>query len=324
MLQASMRILITGGAGFIGSHVAEAALAAGHDVAVLDDFSTGKRRNVPFGTHLLFIDLRDREATFRAVAEYAPEVVSHQAAQASVAISMRDPRLDAEINVLGTINLLDACIAHGTRRFVFASTGGAIYGEVPEPRRADEHWPRNPVSPYAISKLYVEQLLDVYRTQHGLAATTLRYANVYGPRQDPHGEAGVVAIFLNAALAGRSVRINAKKTAGDDGCIRDYVYVADVARANVLALEGHLPEQTLNVATGIGTSTRELATRIFAASHTDSPIELHPPRPGDLERSVLDPTACKRALGTLTSLEEGLKKTVSAFAHPLEKADSGD
>jgi UDP-glucose 4-epimerase len=307
-----MRLLVTGGAGFIGSHVVEHALAQGAEVAVLDDLSTGKRTNVPAAAAFRQIDLRDREATFKAVRDFGPDVVSHQAAQASVSRSVRDPHYDAEVNVLGGLNVLDACTQPGVSvtRVVFASTGGAIYGEVPEGRRAAEDTAPAPQSPYAISKLAFEQLLRVYEAERGLSSTVLRYANVYGPRQDPHGEAGVVAIFCAAVRGAEPITINARQRAGDDGCVRDYVYVSDVARANLLAARGELGERVLNVGTGVGITTRQLADQIFSAAGRGVPIASAPPRPGDLGRSVLDPTRAQAALGTLVGLERGLTLTL--------------
>jgi len=306
-----MRILITGGAGFIGSHIADGALAAGHEVAILDNLSTGRKENVPAQARLFQIDLRDRQAVFDTVKDFRPDVISHQAAQASVVVSVRDPKLDAEVNIIGGINLLDASTQPGvqTKTFVFASTGGAIYGEVPEGTKADENTRPAPVSPYAISKLAFEQFMSVYRTQRGLGTTVLRYANVYGPRQDPHGEAGVVAIFAAAIREGRTLRVNARKTAGDAGCVRDYVYVGDVAKANLLAIEGKVPVPVMNVACGTETATRELAERLAHVAGKRVALEGGQPRPGDLERSVLDPSVCTKLLGTLTNLERGLAST---------------
>ncbi len=306
-----MRLLVSGGAGFIGSHVVQQALAAGFEVAVLDNFSTGKRHNVPEGVRIFECDLRDREATFAAVRDYQPDLVSHQAAQASVSVSVRDPRLDLDINVMGGLNLLDACTATGAKveRFVFASTGGAIYGEVPEGELAREDRGFVPKSPYAISKLAFEQLLGIYREHRGLPVSVLRYANVYGPRQDPHGEAGVIAIFFDSALAGRKLLVFAKKTLGDGGCLRDYVFVSDVARANMLALSGKLQHPVLNVGTGHETSTQALAEQIASLTGGHSTLEHVPLRPGDIERSVLDTTRCREALGEPTGLSEGLAVT---------------
>jgi UDP-glucose 4-epimerase len=305
-----MRVLVTGGAGFIGSHIVDALLDGGHEVAVLDNLSTGKRENVPERVRFYQVDLRDREATRRALAEFSPRAVSHQAAQASVAVSVREPHLDAEVNVMGGINLLDAAVAAGTEQVVFASTGGAIYGEVPEGKRAEESWAPSPQSPYAISKLSLELLLEVYRKHKNLEATVLRYANVYGPRQDPYGEAGVVAVFFDLARKGETLRVNARRESGDSGCVRDYVYVGDVARMNVLALEGKLAERVLNVASGSETTTEALARGIVARVGNESARIAHAPsRAGDLERSVLNPALAERALGSLTELSSGLAAT---------------
>ncbi|HEY1536706.1 MAG TPA: NAD-dependent epimerase/dehydratase family protein [Polyangiaceae bacterium] len=304
-----MRVLITGGAGFIGSHVVEGALAEGHTVAVLDNLSSGKRANIPASVPLFEVDLRDRAAVLATLSEFKPELVSHQAAQASVAVSVREPYLDTEINVMGGLNLLDACVTLKVKKVVFASTGGAIYGEVPEGKRADEDTRPAPISPYAISKLAFEQLLDVYRTHHQLDSAVLRYANVYGPRQDPHGEAGVVAIFFDRALIGETLRINALRSEGDSGCVRDYVYVADVARANLAALAGRLPDRVTNVGTGVPVTTQELAAQISRISGVPLRTVSGPPRAGDIERSVLEPARFQRALGQTLPLAEGLRHT---------------
>jgi len=312
-----VKVLVTGGAGFIGSHVADALLSAGHEVAVLDDLSTGKAENVPGACRLFEVDLRDGDAVLETVREFRPDWVAHQAAQASVSVSMREPRRDVMVNVVGSLNLLDACVAAGVERLVFASTGGAIYGEVPEPERAQESWPGKPVSPYAISKLAVEQLLEVYRSERGLASVVLRYANVYGPRQDPHGEAGVVAIFMQRLLDGKPLQINGRVSAGDEGCIRDYVFVADVVRCNLGALAGDFPHRVVNVGTGIETTTGELARRISAIAAIDTGLLSAPPRAGDLERSVLDPS--RAGLPELVPLDAGLARTWSWYRKARER-----
>lgn len=313
-----MRILITGGAGFIGSHLAKALCDRGDEVAVLDDLSNGRRDKVPAPARFYHVDLRDREAVFGAVADFRPEAVSHHAAQVSVASSVREPLRDAQINLIGSLNLLDACCSSGAQvqRVVFASTGGAIYGEVAEGEKASETSPPAPLSPYAIHKLAVEQLLSVYRLQRGLSSTVLRYANVYGPGQDANGEAGVVAIFLAQIQAGRSIRINARRELGDAGCVRDYVFVGDVVLSNLLALAGRIDEGTINVATGRETTTQELATRLLDASGSDSTLEFGPSRLGDLQRSVLDPSKLQQYLGQFVALEDGLEQTRQAFAKP--------
>jgi len=308
-----MRILVTGGAGFIGSHVVVGALAEGHEVAVLDDLSSGKRSNLPAGVPLFHVDLRNRSAVRETLSSFKPDLVSHQAAQISVSVSVRDPYLDGEVNILGGINLLDACAALKVKRVVFASTGGAIYGEVASGQFADEGTRPAPISPYAIHKLAFEQLLDVYRNHHGLDSTVLRYANVYGPRQDPHGEAGVVAIFFDSVIAGKTLRVNGMRAEGDSGCLRDYVYVGDVARANLAALAGRLPERVMNVCTGIEVSTLDLAREISAVAGAELRTVSAPPRAGDIGRSVLDPKRFGSALGTPVPLSEGLRHTFAWY-----------
>jgi len=308
-----MRVLVTGGAGFIGSHVVEGALADGHEVAVLDNLSSGKRSNLPQGVALFQVDVRDRSAVRETLAAFKPELVSHQAAQISVAVSVRQPYLDGEVNVLGGINVLDACVASKVKRVVFASTGGAICGEVPEGQRADENVRPAPISPYAIHKLAFEQLLDVYRTHHGLESVVLRYANIYGPRQDPHGEAGVVAIFFDSVLSGKTLRVNGMQAEGDPGCLRDYAYVGDAARANVAALAGRLPQRMMNVCTGAAVSTLDLAREISAVADAPLRTTFAPPRAGDIGRSVLDPARFVGALGRPTPISEGLRHTFAWY-----------
>ncbi|MCA9089670.1 MAG: NAD-dependent epimerase/dehydratase family protein [Planctomycetaceae bacterium] len=308
-----MRLLITGGAGFIGSHIADEALARDWEVAIIDNLSTGRRANIPTGVILFELDIRNRESVQQAFRDFQPQVVSHQAAQASVAISVKQPVLDAEINVIGSLNLLDAAVEQKVERFVFASTGGAIYGEVPEGTAASETTPPHPLSPYAASKYAVENYLRCYEREHGLQTTVLRYANVYGPRQDPHGEAGVVAIFLNRLIAGEPLRINARVTAGDDGCIRDYVHVRNCAQANIAATAGELPVRLMNVGTGQGISTRMLADTLQSLAGTNSQLEFGPLRAGDTERSVLSPALFQQHIGTPVSLEQGLQDTVDWF-----------
>lgn len=305
-----MRVLVTGGAGFIGSHVAGAFLADGCEVAVIDDLSTGRRANIPDSARFDEVDIREADAVKRVIADFRPDAVSHHAAQASVAASVRDPLVDAEVNVLGSINLLSASQAHGVSRFVFASTGGAIYGEVPPGTRAGVDARPCPLSPYACSKLAIELYLEAFRSEHGLGYTILRYSNVYGPRQDPHGEAGVIAIFARRALAGERLQVNARAQVGDDGCIRDYVYIDDVVEANRAAIRGELESRVANVCTGEGTSTRALAELIRTAAKSSSEIVSAPRRPGDLERSVLEPHA---ALAAKTDLPEGLARTLDWF-----------
>lgn len=309
-----MRIMVTGGAGFIGSHVADAALAAGHEVLVVDDLSTGRRENIPSKARFVELDIRKGEQLAKAVADFKPNMVSHQAAQTSVSVSTREPIRDAEINVVGSINLLNAAVAHGVERVVFASTGGAIYGEVPEGERRKEGDVATPLSPYACSKYAVEAYLGFYRHEYGLESTVLRYANVYGPRQDPHGEAGVVAIFAQRLIARQPIQINARRTEGDDGCVRDYVFVEDVVRANLAAIQGTIKEPIMNVCTGEATTTRMLAQELQRILGVEAELKAGGRRAGDVERSVLDPSRYLSILGRVATLGEGLQKTADWFA----------
>lgn len=302
-----MRVLLSGGAGFIGSHVADQLLARGHEVAVVDDLSSGKRENVPEGA--LFYELDIRGGCIKAFEEFEPEALCHQAAQMDVRRSVREPDFDADVNVLGTLRLLENCVKYATKKVVFASTGGAIYGEQREFPAPEEH-PLYPVSPYGVSKLASERYLHYYHIQYGLSYLALRYANVYGPRQDPHGEAGVVAIFCGNLVDGCESTIN-----GTGEQTRDYVYVEDVAWANVLALEGEAPAGSYNVGTGIETSVNELYEVLRGISDKDLPPMHGPAKPGEQLRSSVDPSAAGRALGwhPKTDLATGLEKTLSFF-----------
>lgn len=312
-----MRIVITGGAGFIGSHVADAALKQGHEVCIIDDLSTGHRKNVPAGAEFEQLDICDAEGVQRVIARFKPDAVSHQAAQASVSVSVREPARDAQVNVVGSVNVLEAAREVGAR-VVYASTGGALYGEVPEGSKADTDTSISPLSPYACSKGAFETYLHAYAHGHGLNFNILRYANVYGPRQDPHGEAGVVAIFFERALRGEPLQVNARKTPGDDGCVRDYIYVADVVRANMAALEGRIDKKVINAGTGVATTTRTLAQTILEISESRSELLDGAYRAGDLERSVLEPRSYIAELGELTALPAGLSATADWFKAKLE------
>jgi UDP-glucose 4-epimerase len=307
-----MKVIVTGGAGFIGSHVADALLAANHEVLVLDDLSTGRRHNVPALATFVQGDIRNTAVVAKVFADFQPDVVTHQAAQTSVAVSTREPLRDAEVNILGSLNILNESVRHKVRRVVFASTGGAIYGDIPDGVRATEKTSPNPLSPYACSKFAVEKYLTAYAREHGLASTVLRYANVYGPRQDPHGEAGVVAIFAQRILSGEPIQINARKQLGDSGCVRDYVFVADVVRANMLAIEGKLEKSPVNVCTGEATTTLELAQLMEQAAGAKAIIKQGARREGDVERSVLDPGS-PPPLGAAVPMAEGIARTVKWF-----------
>ena len=302
-----MKILVTGGAGFIGSHVVDAFVAGGHDVIALDDLSTGHRLNVNPRARLVVMDVRDDRVRDLLEAE-RPEVVDHHAAQINVRVSVAEPRRDADVNILGTLNLLESAAAAGTRRIIFASTGGAIYGEQ-EYFPADENHPMRPVSPYAISKRTAEEYTEFFRRTRGIEMAVLRYANVYGPRQDPHGEAGVVAIFTAAMSEGRSPTIF-----GDGEQTRDFVHVADVARANVAALSSPSGE-TCNIGTGMETSVNQLYAIIAdAIGFRGAPVHAAP-KEGDIPRSCISARRAEEVLGWQpeVGLRDGLRWTVEAL-----------
>lgn len=307
-----MRILITGGAGFIGSHIADAFIARGDEVLIIDDLSTGKAENLPEGARFEEIDIRDGEAVQRVFRSFRPQIVSHQAAQTSVSASVREPHRDAEINVMGGLQVLLASVEAGAHRLIFASTGGAIYGEIPEGERAAPGAPLVPISPYACSKLAFENYMMAYHLTERLPITILRYANIYGPRQDPYGEAGVVAIFSDRLLDGLPVQINAMRERGDAGCVRDYVYVGDVVEANLRAADGFIEDTIVNVATGVPTTTETLARSIASSIGRTPELIPGPRREGDLQRSVLEPDL--RAFGREpVSLNEGIRQTTEWF-----------
>lgn len=299
-----MRVIITGGAGFIGSHAVDALLARGDEVHVIDDLSTGKQENVAAGAELHVHDVREPLDTLTTAVR--PDAIVHFAAQVDVRVSVAEPARDAAINVGGTVNVLEAARQIGAR-VVFASTGGAIYGECERP--ACEEDPRLPVSPYGAGKLAAEEYLAAFARLHDATHVALRFGNVYGPRQDPHGEAGVVAIFSGRLLAGEPCRIF-----GDGRQTRDYIYVGDVVRATLAALDTPLCG-VFNVGTGRETSVLELydACRTIAGSNAEAVFE--PPRLGELSRSVLDPERAAAELGfrAETSLAEGLTATLRWF-----------
>jgi UDP-glucose 4-epimerase len=294
-----VRAVVSGGAGFIGSHVVDALLARGDEVHVLDDLSTGKRDNIGADARVREGDIR-RDAD-RVFDEVDPEVCFHLAAQVDVRVSVERPDHDADINVTGTLRVLEAARRHGTK-IVFSSTGGAIYGECDGPA-AEDH-PRLPLAPYGVSKLAGEEYLAAYNRLYGSGHVSLRYGNVYGPRQDPHGEAGVVAIFMNRLRDGEVPRIF-----GDGTQTRDYVYVGDVVAATLAAAEHD--GGVLNVGTGTETSVLDLYEGIQRTAGIERDPEFAPPRPGELQRSVLDPSRAQRELGwePKRSLAEGLAET---------------
>lgn len=299
-----MRILVTGGAGFIGSHVVDAMVAAGHDVAVVDDLSTGKRAQVHRAARFYPVDIRS-EALGGVIAGERPEVVFHEAARANVRESMEKPLLYADVNVLGSLNLLEACRREGVRKVVYASTGGAVYGE-PQFLPVTEEHPIRPLDPYGASKHHVEHYLELYQANYGLEFTILRYPNVYGPRQDPYGEAGVVAIFCQKMVSGGQPVIN-----GTGEQERDYCSVLDVARANVLALEAG-GGGIYNIGTGIGTSVNRLFGLLAELTGYGGPEVHGPAKLGEVSRTYLDASRAREALGwePQVTLEDGLAATV--------------
>ena len=306
-----MKVLLTGGAGFIGSHVADTFLQAGHEVVILDNLSSGNRENLPAQARLYLLDLGSSEVE-KVFAAERPDIVDHHAAQISVTVSERDPLQDARTNVLGMLNLLEACRRFPVTKLIFASTGGAIYGDtdrLPTP----EDFPPQPLSPYGIHKWLGEQYLRYYAHQHGLAYTVLRYANVYGPRQNPDGEAGVVSIFITRLLRGETPTLFAYP-GEKDGMVRDYVYAEDVARANLAALDNGTG-QTINIGTGVPTTTGALYRAITEGFPGAPEPRWDKARPGDLRRSLLDVRKAEKLLGwkPRVSLREGLARTGEFF-----------
>ncbi len=304
------RVLVTGGAGFIGSHVADGFLAAGAAVTVMDNLSTGRPQNIPKGAEFKQLDVGSEEAR-RLVQSGGFEIITHLAAQVDVRVSVTDPLFDAEENLLALLNLLEGARAGGTRRIVFSSSGGVVYGERKPP--LSESAPKLPVSPYGVSKLAAEYYLACYSQLYGLETVALRYSNVYGPRQNPHGEAGVVAIFANRLKAGKPLTVY-----GDGNQTRDYVYVADVARANVLAADAPLPPpdgtvdaRAFNIGTGVETSVVALAAAMSAAAGVPARVEHAPARAGELKANAVDAGKAARLLGwrPAVPLAQGLQAT---------------
>jgi UDP-glucose 4-epimerase len=319
----SGRALVTGGAGFIGSHVTDLLLANGFEVTIIDNLVSGNRDQVPKAATFHEFDITDERAS-RLVMESGFDVICHLAAQIDVRKSVADPAYDSRVNIGGTLNLLEAVRQSGKRstRFVFSSTGGAVYGDLVAPPTSEEA-PKDPQSPYGTAKLSVEYYMGYYARVHGLETVALRYSNVYGPRQDPHGEAGVVAIFCNRLLDGTPLTIF-----GDGKQTRDYVYVGDVARANLLAATRPLPAigaldaRAFNVGTSVETDVVELARLLREIARADLEAKHAPERPGEQKRSAVDVRKAQRVLGwqPKVSLRDGLAETYRYFAARREGA----
>ncbi|MBI1317446.1 MAG: NAD-dependent epimerase/dehydratase family protein [Candidatus Hydrogenedens sp.] len=299
------RILVTGGAGFIGSHIVDAYIEAGHEVMVLDNFHAGVRENLNAAAALVELDIRSPELEV-VMREFRPEVVNHLAAQIDVRLSVEDPMFDADVNIIGGINLLENCIKVETRKFIFASTGGAIYGE-PKTLPADEQTEPNPKCHYATSKLGFEHYIKLYKALYGMNYTILRYPNVYGPRQRPDGEAGVCSILTGIMLQGKTPTLYGHGTP-----LRDYVYAGDIARANVLALD-HGDGTCVNTGSGRGVSVRELFDTLKDIIGFEGEPDLQPLRPGEIDQIYITGDRAKEVLGwePQVSLREGLARTVA-------------
>ena len=304
-----MKVVISGGAGFIGSHVVDRCLGAGHDVIVVDNLSTGRRELVPPAARLVTCDIRSPELA-AVFADERPQALIHLAAQAEVRRSVEEPAFDADVNVLGTINLLECSRRAGVSRVIYSSSGGAVYGDTDVLPTPEDHPPR-PASPYGVSKLAAEQYLACWAGLYGIRGVALRYANVYGPRQSPAGEAGVVAIFSHRLLRGEAAIIN-----GDGLQTRDYVFVGDVADANLLALEHATASGPFNIGTGVETTVVDLFERLRAAVGASVTAQHGPAKLGEQHRSVLATARARAVLGwqPQVALAEGLRLTVRHFA----------
>jgi len=305
-----MKVLVTGGAGFIGSHVCDAFLERGHEVLALDNLSSGRKENLDPRVRLAQLDIRAPEAA-QFIERERPGVVCHLAAQMDVRRSVEDPRFDAEANILGMLNVLEASRKAGVKKVIFSSTGGAIYGEQ-DTFPATEAHPTRPVSPYGVSKAAGELYLGYFRAQYGMDYVALRYANVYGPRQNPHGEAGVVAIFSQRLIAGKPCVIY-----GDGGQSRDFVFCTDVARANALAFENN-HTGPVNIGTGVETDINAIYRLLSEAAGSSEAARHEPGKPGEQRRSVIDAGLAKKALhwAPTVAVREGLARTIAFFRSP--------
>ncbi len=302
-----MKILVTGGAGFIGSHVVDRYVELGHEVVVCDNLSTGKTEFVSDRAKFIEADIIDKDRIQSIVREEKPEIINHHAAHIQVGYSVQNPQFDAENNILGTLHIMEAAKEAGTKKVVFAATGGAMYGNKPTP--FDETMKEQPLSPYGISKRAAELYLNYYYELYGIPFVSLRYSNVYGPRQNAHGESGVVAIFSEMIMAGKTPVIN-----GDGTHTRDYVYVADVVEANVLALETDFVGE-LNIGTNTEISTNEVFDKITQVLKTDMERNYGPDRPGEQVTSSLRYDKAREKLGwePKTDFDEGVQKVAAWY-----------
>jgi UDP-glucose 4-epimerase len=302
-----LKILVTGGAGFIGSNIADSYIEKGHEVVIVDNLYMGKMENVNPEAKFYKIDIRDKELE-KIFKENKIDVVNHHAAQMDVRKSVEDPIYDADVNVIGTLNILQNCVKYGIKKIIFASTGGAVYGEQ-DYFPADEEHPNRPLSPYGITKLVVEKYLFFYKLTYNLNYVILRYANIYGPRQNPHGEAGVIAIFTDKLLKGEQPVIN-----GDGKQTRDYTYVGDVVRMNLFALD-YDKSDYFNVGTGIETDVNTLFEKLNKFTEANMAEKHGPAKTGEQLRSVLSWQKANKMFGwkPKVDLNEGLKRTVEFF-----------
>jgi UDP-glucose 4-epimerase len=302
-----MKIVVTGGAGFIGSHVVDAYLQAGHQVVVIDNLSSGKREHINPDAKFYKMDIRAEEVR-EVIADERPDVINHHAAQIDVRRSVADPRFDADTNILGSIRMAEAAIEFGVKKFIYISSGGAVYGE-PEYLPCDEAHPVRPICPYGASKYAFELYLHMFKLNNNLDYTILRYANVYGPRQDPHGEAGVVAIFSGQMLDQQPVTIN-----GSGEQVRDFVYVGDCARANLMVLDSG-SRDTFNLGVGQGTTINQVFEELKKLTGYPHQANYGPPKAGETFKIYLDTSHARAVLGwePVYSLREGLQATVTYF-----------
>jgi len=303
-----MKILVTGGAGFIGSHVVDLYLEHGYEVVVVDDLSTGSRSNLNPAAKLYQVDIRSRDL-IQIFEEEIPDIINHHAAQIDVRRSTVDPIFDADVNIIGSINLLECARQYGVRHFIYISSGGAIYGE-PEYLPCDEEHPIKPICQYGASKHTVEHYLYMYHQNYDINYTILRYPNVYGPRQDPNGEAGVVAIFIGKMLNDEQVVIN-----GDGEQVRDFVYVSDCARANLLALQALKTNTAYNLGSNHGTSVNEIFSHLKTMTGYKNPEVHGPAKLGETRRIYLNADKAKREIGWVptVNLKDGLEHTIAYF-----------